>query len=208
MKLSATCLALVLSLSACVSDDADAAGVVVTNADGGSQNKAAPAQSSTTRKAPPTSRVQASDDGDVDGETGSDQISGPGVMAESGPAARRQGGPITVTTAGPQVLANSVARSSTHITREWCEVSESGALLALAEVQNTGGLEGDFILEFEVLNPLGVRVAEGLDVVHDVKAGQSFISREALIDVVGFTGDARSWTCQVLTLSTPEAVLQ
>lgn len=120
---------------------------------------------------------------------------------------RTQGAPITVATVGAPVLGKAVIGGDVKVVKEWCGVSEAGGLLALAEVANPGALAGDFILEFEVLNALGVRVGEGLDVVHDVKAGQSFVARDAIVDAVGWEGDARAWTCQVLRVSPPDPVL-
>lgn len=146
-------------------------------------------------------------DGDTDSDKDADSSSVDSEDNTSDSTERTQGAPITVTTIGSDAVGKKSVSSNVTVTDSWCEASEAGSLLAFAEIANAGTLEGDFIVEFEVLNALGVRVGEGLDVVYEVKPGQSFIARETVTDAVGWEGDARSWTCQVLRISTPDAVL-
>jgi len=203
MKFSSMWLALVVVVAGCVSDDQVAnpqttAAAVATAPPTSSTTQAPSTSTSTTEPASSTS-------GELSDPTAPDAIDQSAATPRTNK--RTQGAPITVTTVGAEVLGKTATRSDVEVVKEWCEVSETGGLLALAEVSNSGDLEGDFILEFEVLDPIGVRVAEGLDVVSDVDAGQSFVARDTITDVIGWEGDARAWTCHVLKVSAPEAVL-
>lgn len=201
MKKSSIWVFLVLVVAGCVSDDP------VAN-QGTSDPTAATAPPTTSTTQPTSTSTTQQVTSTIDEPPALEEASDIGQTgAKPRTNKRAQGAPITVTTVGAEVLGETIMRSDVEVAKEWCEVSETGGLLAMAEISNPGTLEGDFILEFEVLDPLGVRVAEGLDVVHDVKAGQSFVARDAVVDVVGWDGDPRAWTCQVLRLSTPEPVL-
>lgn len=201
MKIRSIWVVLVLVVAGCVSDD-QAVRIDITAPAAAEE----PATSPTTQAASTsTSERVTSTSAESQGTTEADEPDQSAAKPRTNK--RAQGAPITVATVGAEVLGKVVVAGAAAVAKDWCEVSENGGLLALAEISNPGLLEGDFILEFEVLNPLGVRVAEGLDVVHDVKAGQSFIARDAIADVVGWDGDPRAWTCQVLRLSSPEPVL-
>lgn len=198
-------VALVLWLSGCVSDDSN--GSAETSASTSVQaTPTTSSQAETSQEKPSSTQPSTSESTATNVEPVDSSVSESNNSSTSNE--RTQGKPITVTTIGAEVLGKTAIQSNVRVVDSWCEVSEGGALLALAEIANTGGLEGDFIIEFEVLNALGVRVGEGLDVVHDVKPGQSFVARETIPDVVGWEGDARSWTCQILRLSTPDATLE
>ena len=201
MKISSIWVALVLIVAGCVSDDQ-----AVSYQTSAPTVTAAPSTSPTTEPST-TSTSQQMTSTTAGAQATLDALEPDQSAPKPRVTKRTQGAPITVTTVGAEVLGKTVVRSDVEVAKEWCDISEDGGLLALAEISNPGTLEGDFILEFEILDPLGVRVAEGLDVVHDIKAGQSFVARDAIADVVGWDSDPRAWTCQVLRLSTPEPVL-
>lgn len=212
MRMRCLCAALIFGLAGCVSDDQPTASPTTsesaqrststTNSDGTSTDPTADlesaADSTSTSDRPNPTEPQ-------DGEPVESSDSESRNSSDS--TERTQGKPITVTTVGAKEIGKKAVKSNVTVTDSWCEASETGSLLALAEIANSGALEGDFIVEFEVLNALGVRVGEGVDVVHEVKPGQSFVARETVADAVGWEGDPRSWTCQVLRISTPDATL-
>lgn len=200
-------MALVIGLAGCVSDDQTDAS---ENFQSNSRPTQAPDSSAPTSDKSSTIEDETSTSGPAPTQTEDSEVVDSSVSSRdnsSESTQRSQGKPITVTTIGSDSIGKKSVKSNVTVSESWCETSESDSLLALAEIANSGGLEGDFIVEFEVLNALGVRVGEGVDVVHDVKPGQSFVAREIVSDAVGWQGDARSWTCQVLRISTPDAVL-
>ncbi len=205
-------VAIAIGLAGCVSDDQTSASTEGDSSTRQSAETTSPSttapDSSTTEESTSTSGPTTSN-GDDEALTDRDEESDSETSEDntSDSTERTQGAPITVTTIGSEAVGKKSVSSNVTVTDSWCEASEAGSLLAFAEIANAGTLEGDFIVEFEVLNALGVRVGEGLDVVYEVKPGQSFIARETVSDAVGWEGDARSWTCQVLRISTPDAIL-